>query len=437
VCGVLFAGFGHRELPGIWARLLSLAQIQVGGHISFGAWDYVSFAVGAELGPGHWSPGLAQTLRSFQEYLTPVYVGLIVGGLWLALRRPRTWTLLGALAYLVAAAFYYARCVRDPWSGQIGHTWNLFKLSQYAFPLLCAFLIFGFRRLHRRLPLPPGFARSGGLLLVSGMVAIHWAWSAEAGFSMQALVPAERPLEAVPELRRRLLALPEGTLFVLGRPAAQHACLGDTLALLAYPRPMMSDWEGTYHVPPVPEAPATIRRLLSNPGPTPVVALVLGKPPFSSEGAERVGPGVTWLHDLAPRILRLDEHGVVSASRPVGSFEWTGRSRLRMTVFSPRATHATLELTVRPRAPRPGAPHEWIEVWTAPRELRGPALRGALDPASRLEIDIDGAEEALRIPVRLEPGTNTVAFARRGSDVPPETDGVLLSITGARLLEAR
>jgi hypothetical protein len=429
VYGVLFAAFGYPELRGIWARLFTFAKGPAGGHISFGLSDYVSFGVGTRIVAPDWSPGLAQWLRASLLYMTPFPVALLLAGVWLAFRRPRTWVLLGALASLSAAVLYYAAFVRDPWSGERGHTWNLFKLSQYALPLVWAFSAFGLRRVCRRWP-PARVAPLGGALVAAGLLFVHWTWSGELGLSMRALVPTERPLEALSALRRRLQNLPQGTLFVIGRPAAQQACLGDMVALLAYPRPILGDWDGTYHVSPFQEAPALIARTLAQPEGT--RALVAGPPPFSSDGAESLGPGLTWLHDLRPRVLRVEEHGVASAPRPVGSFEWTGQGRLRITVFSPRSGQAILELTVRSRASRAGAPHEWIVLRTVPGELRGPALRSALDAASPQAFDLDEPGAVLRWPIHLEAGTTTVAIDRR--DGAPGSDTGLLSIAGLRLL---
>jgi hypothetical protein len=429
VYAVLFVAFGFPELRGIWARLFTFARGHAGGHISFGAFDYVSFAVGTRIVAPDWSPGLAQWLRVSLPYVTPFSVAILAAGVGLAFRRPRTWVLLGALASLSGAVLYYAAFVRDPWSGERGHTWNLFKLSQYALPLVWALSAFGLRRLCRRWPLAR-LALLGGALLAAGMVVVHWTWSGELGLSMRALVPTERPLEALPDLRRRLQSLPEGALYVIGRPAAQQACLGDMLALLAYPRPILSDWEGTYHVSPFQEAPVLIARTLAQPEGS--RALVAGPPPFSSEDAESLGPGLTWLHDFRPRILRVEEHGVASAPRPAGSFEWTGQGRLRITAFSPRAGQAILELTIRSPSPRAEPPHEWIVVRTAPGEPRGPALRSALDAASPQTFDLDEPSGVLRLPIRLESGTTTVAIDRR--DGPPAPGAGLLSIAGMRLL---
>jgi hypothetical protein len=434
VYAVLFVVFGHTELRGIWERLFTFALGQAGGHISFGAFDYLSFAVGTRIVAPDWSPGLAQWLRQSLPYLTFLQGALLVGGLWMALRRPRTWVLLSALASVLAAALYYAAFARDPWNGEIGHTWNLFKLSQYALPLLWAFWVFGLRRLLCRWPPSAHPVELGGLVLAAGVVFIHWTWSEELGLAMRALVPAERPLEVLPDLRRRLQGLPEGTLLVIGRPAAQQACLGDTLALMAYPRAILSDWEGTYHVSPFPEAPAKINSILATPEDSGALALVAGPPPFSSEGAETLGPGLSWLHDWRPRVIRVEEHGVPSAPRPAGTFEWTGQGRLRITVFSPRVSQAVLELTARPRSPRAGAAQrEWIVVRTVPGELRGPALRSALDAASRQAVGLDPDEGQIRLPITVERGTTTVAIDRR--DGPPAPGTVILSIAGIRLLD--
>jgi hypothetical protein len=202
------------------------------------------------------------------------------------------------------------------------------------------------------------------------------------------------------------------------------------LALSAYPRPILGDWEGTYHGSAFQEAPALIARTLAQPEGS--RALVAGPPPFSAEDSESLGPGLTWLHDFRPRILRVEEHGVASAPRPAGSFAWTGQGRLRITVFSPRAGHANLELTIPYRSPRADALHEWIVVRTVPGEPRGPALRSALDAASPREFDLDEPGGGVRLPIRLEAGTTTLAIDRR--DGPPVSATGLVSIARMRLV---
>ena len=71
-----------------------------------------------------------------------------------------------------------------------------------------------------------------------------------------------------------------------------------------------------------------------------------------------------------------------------------------------------------------------------PVRCAGPLCGGALEEASRQEIDVDRPDGELRISVSLEQGTTTVAFERRSlGDPPPE--GPFLSIVGARLLDSR
>ena len=82
----------------------------------------------------------------------------------------------------------------DPWTGELGHSWNLFRWSQWAYPFVLVLQVAGLLRL--RALLPVAFARASlvGLLAVAcALAGMHWGWSRPLGLSMRRVIASETP----------------------------------------------------------------------------------------------------------------------------------------------------------------------------------------------------------------------------------------------------
>ena len=83
--------------------------------------------------------------------LTPLYVALVLAGLWHAARRPRTRPLAGRRRPARARGrLLRARPSRIPGAASLGHTWNLFKLAQWGWPFALLLAALAVQRLAPR-----------------------------------------------------------------------------------------------------------------------------------------------------------------------------------------------------------------------------------------------------------------------------------------------
>ena len=142
---------------------------------------------GAGLGQRETSPpGARSTARSPRSTRLSS-----LAGLWHAARRPRTRPFAAAAGLARAAARSTSRSsVKDPWSGERGHTWNLFKLAQWGWPFALLLAVLAVRRLAPQRPrLAHRRARRSLSLLPASQVGVHWPWSRRLGEAMREILP--------------------------------------------------------------------------------------------------------------------------------------------------------------------------------------------------------------------------------------------------------
>src|SRR5262249_9801692 len=147
-------------------------------------------------------------------------------------RRPAC-PLLTALALLAGLVAFYSLFVEDPWTGRRGHSWNVFKAVQWAFPLVVLLVATGADWLRRRTRAHWPVTLSAVMTL--SLLPVHWTWGAFLGEAMTGLVGSAHPLAEVAVLKRRFRNLPSGELVLLGRPASNSPWLAAYTALFAYP----------------------------------------------------------------------------------------------------------------------------------------------------------------------------------------------------------
>jgi hypothetical protein len=328
----------------------------------------------------HGSSVEVPVLSDLQRALTPLCLGLTVLGLYGAWRRPRARGLAAVVTLLAAALGYYALAARDPWSDQVGHTWNVFKLMQWAFPLVFLLQVAALRHLLR--PLASARRPVLALLLAAplGLLGVQWAWSESLGRSMRDIVRTDRPLADLRALQRRFRALPPGMLLVVGRPVSAHRWLAAYTALLAYPRPIVGDWTDSPSVPQGGGAPyAHLLRRLGEEG---VVPLLCGFTPFQPDGFESLGGGFA-------RLLPSDRPLVVHV-RPYPLGEGEQRSLtvfLTPDDFSHRTVRAAVEGRPEAVVPLDGRTDLGITL-SLPRGL----ATVVLSPPPAVPLTVEGIE---------------------------------------------
>jgi hypothetical protein len=227
----------------------------------------------------------------------------------------------------------------------------------------------------------------------------------------------------VPELKRRLQSLPDGTLFALVRPASRGRWIAAHLFLLAYPRALAGDWSDSASIPPNNEAARAGADALSRVGERGVLPLLSAYQPFPGGGVEPIGAGLALLDPSAgPIVLHVvSSSSVARDAGSVPSFE-IGAARAKVIVWSPIAAAADLELDLEPYAPVPGS-RRAVDVFVAPGELTRAALRAALGAGPIGRVPLDGAWR-VRARLPLPRGLSTLVLQPSPARHPVRGTGV-------------
>jgi hypothetical protein len=308
----------------------------VGWHIDYSALRFWAFAVGADfLGTVH---GPAQIVAVVFASLT----------LLLGLLRMRQAPVAVTLLTLAGLAVFYTVWARDPWTHLRGHTWNLFKLAQWSFPLVAALQGAGLHRL---------LAGRNGLLAVICAICLCASYPAHARMARQTTVFARQSLGSkqvlgdARELRRRLRRLHPGSLCLLGEPEGFHP--RSLVPYLVAPRPFVNGWWGSaFWMAGMPDRWGLVR--------PDTLYLMHGAPPFE------------------PPLERLPlNFSVVDGSRPLVFRMSTHAGGVRLDVFAPCPGLAMLVLAWHPdagpvgllRVQGPSGCHQQVMGTTGPTHI--------------------------------------------------------------------
>ena len=405
----LFVLLGLRDLVGVVLRMRGFMTDVAGGYVPLAAIEFFQFALGARV----FAPG-STSIESWpwtalNRAVAPLTLGFALYGLGLALRRERSRG-LGAVAALFGVAILcYALVVDDPWKHRPGHTWNVFKLCQWSYPVTLLLAALGLRALVRRTRPPVRLVVSSlALLAPLSLAPVHWVWSQQLGLTMREVLPGARPLEDLAGLKGRVQALSPGTLLVVGRPANVNRWLSAYTGLLAYPRAIVGDWADSASVSSPDGTAVLYERTLERWDDPRVVPIVAGYVPFQPGGVEDLGSGYGRLlrsahplpvHVVNPSGLGRDE----TSGRPLFTM---GRGRTKIVVFSPAALPAELRLWLRPY---PGRPGSRLLAFHAAEDFshRGVRLAAEGEPVGTVPL---AGETALRLPLSLPAGLSTLVL---------------------------
>jgi hypothetical protein len=421
-----FGAFTFDSLAGVLRRFTGYAESTVGEHVRLGALDVARFALGTRVVAPHQQvvdPGWAAPVWSVAAVAAAALAA--IGFVALAPRR-RAWPLLAVVALLAAAVLRYAWFARDPWTGALGHTWNLFKLAQWAYPLLLLLAAGG---------APPALRAARGArwiavplagLLAASAPGLHGAWSVALGMTMRESLPDRRPLSRVPGAMRALQSLPGGPLVALARPASRGRWIAAHLFLLSYPRSLAGDWSDSASIAPNNEAERASAELLARIGEPGVLPLLSDYTPFQPGGASPVGPGLALLDPSAgPMVLHVvSPSGMKRDAGGSASFE-IGAARARVIVWSPGDAAAELELDLAPYPPLPGA-RRAIDLFVAPGDTTRAAIRAAVARGRSSRVPLDGASR-VRLPIGLARGLSTVLLEPVPARQPVVATGVRIT----------
>jgi hypothetical protein len=404
-CVVLFAA---RDLRSALSPLHGFVMLVAGQHVPWGAADFFQFTLGARVpGPGRVNVEVPPW-SAWGRAVVPLQGALVLAGLFLAARRPRTRPLALAAGLVALAAGFFALAVRDPWRGTLGHTWNLFKLAQWGSPFVLLLAVLAVRRLAPRSPPWRLFAIGLAFAVPASQAVVHWPWSARLGEAMREILSGTT-LRQLPRLQQRIQDLPPGTLLVLGRPVNAHRWLATAVSLLSYPRAVAGDWADSASLSShAPRSEALHAWLVERWDDPHVVPIVAGFVPFQPGRVEELGGGFARARKQAdPLIVHvvspagLGEDG--ASGRPVFTI---GKGRTKIVVFSPVARPVALQLTLRPY---PGRPGTRLVAFRTEGDMSHRSVRLASEGRPEAVIPLSG-ETRLSVPLSLPRGLATVVL---------------------------
>jgi hypothetical protein len=405
----LFLLFGLRDLVGVVLRMRGFMTDVAGGYVPLAAVEFFQFALGARV----FAPG-STSIESWpwtvlNRALAPLTFLLALYGLGLVLRRERSRGLGTVAALFALAILYYALAVEDPWKHTRGHTWNVFKLCQWSYPVTLLLAALGLRSLVRRTrPRARLVVSSLALLLPLSLAPVHWTWSEHLGLTMREVLPGAGPLEELAALKSRIQSLTPGTLLVVGRPANVNRWLSATTGLLAYPRAIVGDWADSASVSNPDGAVVLYERTLKRWDDPRVVPIVAGYVPFQTGGVQELGSGYARLLAPArPLAVHVVNPSGLDRDETSGRASFTmGRGRTKIVVFAPAALTAELRLSFRPYAGRPGTR---LLAFLAAEDYSHRGVRLAAEGVPAGAVPLAG-ETAVRIPLGLPAGLSTVVL---------------------------
>jgi hypothetical protein len=335
------------SLPGAFGFLQG---IRVGSHVDLSPWGFVQ----ATLGAWFWTPfrlgPVIERLRAGHLWLVPLSLWLVARGLRMLARDSRSGPLLGCLTVLGLAFLWFGFVARDPWTGERGHSWNLFKLTQWSYAPVVLTLVQGALSLRRH---QWGRWLGPALLFVPlALTPVYWSFGGRLGAEFEAFVGERRPLQAWDELRRRFLESAAVSYLAADSPRSTTPFLPTYVGLLTYPRRLSGDWDGALWIPPNPANEA--ERLW---------CLLADGEGFAK--GEAIAPVVTGLRGFVTEAIVPLRGGIGLVKEPTtaqvlavlqpsddqpgpGGCVWLGRTRTTVLAYSPREMKATLRVTASP-----------------------------------------------------------------------------------------
>jgi hypothetical protein len=261
--------FTNVELDRARRALPSQLTSTFGSEIRMSKLEFSDFALGCRL--NEFAP-LLKPWDDIRSRFSVFYFGLAVLGVIYCIRA-RQGALLLALGGLMALlAVYFAFFTKDPFTGRVGHTWNLFKLAQWAYPFVLILQVAGIYLLIQTAPSIGWIVLTLAALNVLMSLPQHWGWSVHVSNRMRQIILSDHPMTEIRQIKKRLLSLPEGTLHLVDTGAGPARDWAGYIALLAFPRPIVGNWAEAAYIHGIPEMWGAPRKELR----TPMIPLVWG-----------------------------------------------------------------------------------------------------------------------------------------------------------------
>ncbi|OWK46313.1 hypothetical protein [Fimbriiglobus ruber] len=379
VGGMFFLMFGGHELTRLPRRLPYVHQV-LGWHVELTSTQFFGLAIGgAEL-------GTAGTIE-FSRPATVAFGLLFAAGGWVLVRNGRV-VALTALAAFAALTLYFKLYSLDPWTGRVGHTWHLYKIACWVYPLVAAVEAAGLGYLL-------GGARRSRLAAVAvAVLAAAWAgpyhlksaeWSAKCAAYY---CKTEAPLRDARRLRRVLADEPGKQIYLMNdEPGTWRRNIG---SILFNGRTFANDWRRSVGM-------FSLDANFYEPRPLPAAGemLVVTQFPPADVPVRRLPCG----------------YAVVPADRPFLCSQMNNPQGIDVGPDGSPMAH----LSLKPATIAAWAPADGTYIFSG-HIYPGPALEAGLPPRVVITIDdrdtVATAKEdySFSAPVVLKCGENIIAF---------------------------
>ncbi len=337
LAGLALAAVGNYELVRAVRGVLRISQLSgVGWHIAWTPERYAGFVLG-------FYPFHVFNFKPLGGTAELIAVGVaavaLLAGLVCLVGNRRALPLAAALLVFAALAAYFRFLAVDPWTGEVGHSWNLLKIAKWSFPVVAALEAAGLALLLRWVP---GRRVLLAVLCVAAVCVAAPAHHRRASDTLANLRRAAGPHSGLPDLKglyRKLDELRPRNLYFAHAPTGPWP--RSAAAYLLYPRPFVSGWRGSRFF----DSPELADDRPEEVGPD-TLFFQEGDPPFE-EPEERLALNYCLIDGSRPHII-----GVVN---PNGVERWDGRGatwvgdrECQLFVYAPRAAELTLSFEVRP-----------------------------------------------------------------------------------------
>jgi hypothetical protein len=350
-----------------------------------------------------WAFAVGAAAVNFYFPLEASWPGTVLGSVLLGLAFLRLFRLRSAPVFLLAGvclvlAGYFRLAVRDPWSGEWGHTWHLFKVCNWAYPLVAVLQLAGLRELLTRAP------RSAWILTAVCLAAATWSLpqhhrsARQSSAMLREMAQSDAPLTEGRALVRAVRAARTPWVYLIndhpGQWSWQRALIGLCLSQNRHPNwyRFANDWRldiGSHMGAcfdfevdrPLPDDPSTL--------------LVLTRSPYAraQDSYRRLPWGLTVLPAQQPVIFDVRNPQGLERRPDGGCFFWLGPDDALLRVWSPWAAAVLLCCDL---APGPSLPAE------QPRTLEL-SCPGVVQERVTLQT-----ARSWQVPVQLRPGVNDI-----------------------------
>jgi hypothetical protein len=349
----------------------------VGGHWAWPRQVFWAFAMGTHPWVfGSWGPDQAWTRARAAGTLAAT--GLFLLGICRPSVHKRGTLMLVVLGLLGCLGAYFMFVARNPWTGGVGQTWSLLKVTKWAFPLVLVVQVSGLQFLTRRWPWARALIVLFGLLVMVRSVPYHHRNAMISTGTLRWILTAEKPFKAIRQLGQRLDELRSQRLyFVHEAEGVFPRCL---VGYFLYPRTFVNDWKNSWLASQAEIPPA----LLHGEGKT--TYFMCGQPPFDTP-QECLPGGFSVLDPAGPVVFKVTNPvRALEQAADAGKFFWQGPEETKLELWSPRAGNALL--TFRAQG-QPGLPATTLRH-----------LQFKLPDGSKKELSLcEASEETLSFPI--------------------------------------